>query len=233
MKKFMKRIYLSGLLFLSVITAFPQVSDTSVITRKNDVLLINLLNNTWLNVDKQVKTMPVSVGVDVYGMKTIFKKDHELNMSIGLGISTQNIHNNSLPTDSLEKTYFKPVPGGYEYTKNKFTVCYIDVPLEINYVSMPDKRMRNIRLSIGGRFGYMISNYIKYTGEDFRNASTKVVKFKEFRFDNVMKYRYGIYVRFVYGKIGLVANYSLSPLFEKDKGPEFIPFTYGFSFSIM
>ncbi len=220
-------------MLFAVLTANSQVTDTSVITRKNDILLIHLLNNTWLNNNSKVETMPVSIGVDVYAMKNILKKDKPFNLSIGIGVSVQNVHNNSLPYDSLQIIYFKPIPGGYQYTKNKFCESYIDVPIEINYLSRPDKRMRNFKLTVGGRFGYMISNFIKYTGEDFRNTTNEIVKFKEFRIDNVMKYRYGIYLRLIYGKIGLVANYSFTPLFEKNKGPDFTPFTYGFSFSIM
>lgn len=200
--------------------------------KKNDAIVINLLNNQWTNVEKPMKTMPVSLGLEIYTFKTLLKDNRTFNISLGLGLSSHNVHNNALPYDSLGGTYFRLIPSGFEYTKNKLTVNYLDVPLEINIVTKSDKRNRNLRMAFGGKAGIMLNNYIKYVGEDFRNNSNKEVKFKEYRIENIMLYRIGAYIRISYARFGFIANYIITPIFEKDKGPNFIPFTYGITFSI-
>lgn len=200
--------------------------------KKNDAIVINILNNQWLNVESPMKQMPVSLGIEIYTFETLLKDDRTFNISLGLGLSSHNVHHNALPFDSLGVTYFRLIQPGFQYTKNKLTVNYLDIPLEINIVSKSDKRNRNLRIAIGGKGGIVLNNYIKYVGEDFRNNTNKEVKFKEYRIENIMWYRIGSYIRISYGRFGLVANYMFTPIFEEDKGPNFIPFTYGLTFSI-
>lgn len=218
--------------FVTNIKSQEDTTDYRFISKKNENIIINLLNNQWTQVKSPIEIMPISLGIDIYAYNQLLKKNRTFNVSLGIGISNQNIHNNALPYDSLGITYFKPIPGGYEYTKNKFSMSYIDIPLEINLVSKSDKRNRNFKFAFGGCIGLLISNYIKYVGEDFRNLSNHKVKFKEYRFDNLNPYRYGLYIRANYGRIGLTANYSLSKVFKNNKGPDFIRFSYGISMAI-
>jgi hypothetical protein len=231
------------IIFLSFsycLTAFSQeitISDSTNIadTTKmpNDQIICNILSNTWLNTPDNMKLMPVSIGAEVYAMTPIIGKKSTFSIAIGFGVGANNIHNNSLPYDSLEITYFSQIPGGYEYVKNKVTTAYVDIPLEFRFRTKPNLKKRNFKVSLGGKFGYLISNYMKYSGEDFRNASSKNVKFKEFNIDNITKIRYGAFLRIGYGKINAIVNYTLSPLFEKDKGPDVVPVSFGLSFTFL
>jgi hypothetical protein len=230
----MKKTFFFILPFIFSFPAFCQEyeNEEEVKLKRNDAIVINLLNNYWYNVEPPMKIMPVSLGIEIYTYQTLFKSDKTFNISLGIGISSHNVHNNSLPYDSLEVTYFKLIPPGYEYTKNKLSINYIDVPLEMDIVSKSDKRNRNFRFALGGKAGIMVSNYLKYVGEDFRTNSSKIVKFKEYRIDNIMWYRFGIYTRVSFARFGFVVNYYFTPIFEKNKGPNFIPLTYGLTFSL-
>jgi len=230
MKTILSFLLISMLVFPSL--AQEDTTDVRSFNKKNDRITINLLNNQWLNISAPMKQMPVSLGVDIYTFEQLFKKDRTLNVSLGIGFSNQNVHNNALPFDSLDVTYFKLIPGGYEYTKNKLSITYFDIPLEINIVTKSDKRNRNLKLALGVLVGIMLTNYIKYVGEDFRNQSNKIVKFKEYRINNINPYHYGVYFHLNYGRLGIIGNYSLSPVFKENKGPSFINFSYGFSISI-
>jgi len=199
----------------------------------NDQLVINILSNTWLNSPSNIKLMPVSIGSEVYFMTPVIGKYSVFSIAIGAGVGVNNIHYNALPYDSMEITNFKPIPGGYEYEKNKITTSYIDIPLEIRFRTHPNIKKRNFKVALGGKFGYLISNYIKYSGEDFRILSNKHVKFKEYNINNVIPYRYGVFLRVGYGKINLIVNYTLSQLFTNGKGPDVIPVSFGFSFTLL
>lgn len=230
-----QNIFLLSLILLNTLVFGQDLNindNDSIVRKKYEILILNFTNNQWLNVEKPIKTMPVSLGIDLYLLKNLFKKDKTFNASLGIGFTNQNVHLNALPYDSVNITYFRLVPGGYVYTKCKFTVSYIDLPLEINYISNPDKRDRSFKVALGAKFGLMLTNYIKYHGEDFRINSSKKAKFKEYNFENVEKYHYGAYFRMTYGKIGIHANYYFVSLFKKDKGPNYIPFSYGITVAI-
>lgn len=230
----MKIITLFLILLISTTNVFSQENeqDENFISKKNDHLVVSFMNCQLSKVPQEMKVMPVSLGLDAQYFFNLLKNDRTLNFSIGLGISSYNIHNNALPYDSLDKTYFKPIPGGYEYTKNKLTVSYFEIPIEIDIVSKSDKRNRNFKMALGGKFGLMLTNFIKYSGEDFRYQTKQVVKFKEYNFSNINKLNYGIYSRFTFGRIGINVSYSLSNIFNDDKGPETSFFSYGLCISI-
>lgn len=219
--------------FSQEITISDSLQTPDTTKMPNDQIIFNVLSNTWLNSPKNIKLMPVSLGVEAYAMTPIIGKKSSFSIAIGFGVGANNIHNNSLPYDSLEVTYFSPIPGNYEYVKNKITTAYVDIPLEFRFRTKPNFKKRNFKIALGGKFGYLISNYIKYNGEDFRNSTSKYVKFKEFNVDNITKIRYGAFVRIGYGKINAIVNYSLSPLFEKDKGPDVVPVSFGLSFTLL
>ncbi|NSW44611.1 MAG: hypothetical protein HPY79_02120 [Bacteroidales bacterium] len=230
MKTIVSYLFLVSL--MAQVFAQDDTTDVRSLNKKNDRITINLLNNQWQNISNPMQQMPVSLGIDIYTFEQLLKKNRTFNISLGLGISSKNFHNNSLPYDSLDITYFKLIPGGYEYTKNKLNVTYLDAPLEIDFVTNSDKRNRNLKIAVGGLVGIMLTNYIKYVGEDFRNHSNQIVKFKEYRINNINPYHYGIYFRLNYGRFGIIGNYCLSSLFKENKGPNLITFSYGFSISI-
>ncbi|MCX7954465.1 MAG: PorT family protein [Bacteroidales bacterium] len=208
------------------------VVNTAFFKKGYDHFIINIQNNRWLNINKPVKQTFISVGCDFYILHQLLRSSN-INFSIGLGMTNYNFHNNSLPLDSANYTYFEPIQAGYAYYKNKFSISFIDLPFEINVVTNKNKKDKNLRIALGGKGGYCVSNYIKYKGEDFRNNTSEIVKFKEYNIHNVMKYHLAIYFRITYYKIGFNICYSLTPTFNKNKGVNYIPFSSGITFSIM
>ncbi|PIP55096.1 MAG: hypothetical protein COX07_01740 [Bacteroidetes bacterium CG23_combo_of_CG06-09_8_20_14_all_32_9] len=218
---------------LSQVVSIGNSLFTDSLKMPNDQIVVNLLSNTWLNSPANMKLMPVSIGAEVYVMNPLIGKKSALSLAIGFGVGANNIHNNCLPYDSLEVTYFSQIPGNFEYEKNKITTAYVDIPVEIRFRTKPNIKNRNFKVALGGKFGYLISNYIKYRGEDFKTSSNKIVKFKEYNINNVLPFRYGAFLRVGYGKINFIVNYTLSSLFEKNKGPDVIPVSFGFSFTFL
>jgi hypothetical protein len=240
--KTIKSILMKNKLFILIIALIPfqgiaqeDIFDPGDTVRfQNDMLVVNLLSSTWLNAPEGVEMAPVSISSEFYYMFPLFGKNSNISMAAGLGVSCENYHNNSLPgLDSNDATVFTPHTGNHEYTKNKLSVSYIDIPLEFRFRTNPNEKKRSFKISLGFRGGYLVADYIKYVGEDFRTNTGKIVKFKEYRIENLSKIRYGAFARIGYGKVNLICNYTLSQFFEKDKGPEMVPLTFGLSFTIM
>ncbi len=95
--------------------------------------------------------------------------------------------------------------------KSKFSVTYVDVPLELHYIPNPTKK--GFRFALGGKFGIPVSaaTKVKYKEED----SNFIDKTKNNFF--VSKVRYGALARIGYGSFYLFGYYGLNSLFQKDK----------------
>ena len=80
-------------------------------------------------------------------------------------------------------------------------------------------------LAAGGTVTYILNSRTKQKyKEDGKNF-----KKKDKNDFNVNPFQFAATARVGYGDFTLYATYNLTPLFEKDKGPEVIPFTIGLS----
>ena len=108
-------------------------------------------------------------------------------------------------------------------SKNKFKATYLTVPILFEYNDAKLAR-KGFHFSAGMVFGYRIGskNKMKYTTPSGNNKKDK------YRDDfNLNPFSMALTTRFGVGWVNLFATYNLSPLFEKDKGPELYPFTVG------
>lgn len=95
--------------------------------------------------------------------------------------------------------------------KSKFSVTYIDVPLEFHYIPTPTKK--GLRIALGGKFGIPVSAATKIRYKD--NGANFIDKTKNNFF--VSQVRYGALARIGYGSFYLFGYYGLNSLFQKDK----------------
>ena len=98
-----------------------------------------------------------------------------------------------------------------EIKKSKFSVTYVDVPLELHYIPNPTKK--GFRFALGGKFGIPVSAATKIKYKD--DGSSFIDKTKNDFF--VSKVRYGALARIGYGSFYLFGYYGLNSLFQKDK----------------
>ncbi|MBT3303085.1 MAG: DUF2807 domain-containing protein [Bacteroidetes bacterium] len=166
-----------------------------------------------------------SIAVDL----NLFEKDFaiigeyvQLVTGLGIGISNYKFANNTRLIDNRDSL------GGYidtvnSYSKTKFTTTYLTLPLllEINTGSDPKN---SLHISGGLLLGLNLGSKTKvvYTEDNDKK------KIKEKGDYSVNPFRYGLTARVGFGEdVAIYANYALSTLFEKDKGPEMYPFTIG------
>jgi len=74
-------------------------------------------------------------------------------------------------------------------------------------------------ISVGGQAGFLLGTKTKV---EYGNTLSESHSNK-----NVTPITYGLTARVGYRYLNLYANYSMSTLFEKDKGPELNPFSIG------
>ncbi|WP_338760195.1 outer membrane beta-barrel protein [Bernardetia sp. ABR2-2B] len=98
-----------------------------------------------------------------------------------------------------------------EIRKSKFSVTYIDIPLEFHYIPNPTKK--GLRFALGGKFGIPVSGATKIRYKD--DGANFIDKTKN-NF-HVSKVRYGALARIGYGSFYLFGYYGFNSLFQKDK----------------
>jgi len=236
--------------FSGIITAQTEVQlntfDDSNIKRKlskDDFFISELFSDIWQEVPGNVKLQNLNRGYNAYVMMDNPIAKSNFSVAIGAGISFHNLYSNSLlkrEIDSLGfytgNTEFYEISDNYDYSKNKLTLMYIDVPVEIRFRTKDV--LNSFKFSVGFKAGYNVKNYTKYSGDKLdgtlnRDGSFPKVKTKEYNIENIEKIRYGLTARIGYGKYNISAYYALTPLMKKNKSAadEMFPISIGFAFT--
>lgn len=113
-----------------------------------------------------------------------------------------------VPLDSI-------YPPNVSYKKSQIVPVYIDIPFEIRWRSKKYDPKRSVKVALGGKVGYLIDNKtkVKYS----QSGETKRTKQKE-NFE-MSTFRYGVYGKIGFGGFSAFYYYSISDMFQKDKGP--------------
>lgn len=108
--------------------------------------------------------------------------------------------------------------------KNKFRSTMLNLPIMLE-TNIGKTAKNSFHLAVGGMASYRLGSKTKQifsqNGSDYKVKNRTDFNMNPFRFSAV--------ARIGYGDFTLFAAYSLTPLFEKDKGPELYPFTVGLS----
>ena len=100
--------------------------------------------------------------------------------------------------------------------KSTLIANYVEIPIEFRFDTAPEDIARSFNVAIGGRIGYLFDSKMKVKFKE--DGETKILKDKQNLGLNQL--RYGVYTRIGVGAFNIFGFYNLSPLFEKDKGPD-------------
>lgn len=187
---------------------------------KKDRLFLEPHLDRWLEVPEGIEQRTWSLGFDASFLWDIPFGNSPMSFGIGIGVSSFNVHHNGqfAENDSLNVTEFTPFPDDYEYDKNKLSLNYLELPLELR---LRTKGKQPFRFTVGAKVGWLFDAHTKTKDDE----GTR--KFKQVA--NTLPYRYGVFGRVGYSWFSLVGFYSLSPVFEDGKGPELVPISFGVS----
>jgi hypothetical protein len=108
------------------------------------------------------------------------------------------------------------------YDKNYLKTTYLQVPLLVE-INLGNNKKRPFHIGGGVIGGYRIGSRVKqkyeFEGDKIKNKTRGSYNFNPIQLYSTV--RVGI------GNVHLFANYGLTRVFEKDKGPQLYPFTVG------
>jgi Putative auto-transporter adhesin, head GIN domain/Outer membrane protein beta-barrel domain len=169
----------------------------------------------------------------VFGWNMFQKNIHiyRNNLNLGTGIGLTWYHYNFKGSYTLntnvpfQTSLFDSTKS---FSRNRFNMCYVNVPLMLEYNSNNNDAGRSFHVAAGMQVGYNIfKNKLKQRYEENGQSEKRVIK-DNF---NVNPFRIDAMARIGYGSFSIFGTYSLTSLFEREKGPVFYPFTAGIHFN--
>jgi len=125
---------------------------------------------------------------------------------------------------NFQDSTFGIVDSAKSIEKNLFKTSMINLPIMFE-TNLGKDAEHSFHLAVGGMVSYTLGSKTKQIfetdGEEYKNKSRNDFNTNPFRLSMVGRIGYGNFTFF--------ATYSLTPLFEEDRGPELYPFTVGVS----
>ena len=139
-----------------------------------------------------------------------------LSLAIGGDLSWHNYHSDLYWDEQgrfdLRKT---------EFSKNKITTFYADLPVEFRFRGKRNSKGNYFRLYLGAKVGYNLGSWNLYVDPN--------TKYKLYQVPGLEDWRYGIYARTGWSYFSFYAQYMISPMFEEGHPIEVQSFSFGIS----
>jgi hypothetical protein len=120
---------------------------------------------------------------------------------------------------------------GADMKRSKFNAVYFGIPIELTYRTNKEIPKKAFKITVGVNLDARIDSKARVKYKE--DGQSKVFKQKE-KYD-LSWYRVNLSTRFAYASVGVFFNYSITPLFDGDKGPlETIahPMSFGITFDL-
>lgn len=172
-----------------------------------DNLSFDITHNRFVGEINGVDQLWNSLGLNINSMRDIpFSDVSMFSIAYGIRFAFNNFRNNGVMhvVDSTSTTHLMLLPDSISRDKYKFTTNFFEIPLELRFrYDGPD---RMIRISLGGVIGWRMRAF-----EHWTNGS---LRYKEYNFPDINRFRYGVFARVGFKHVGLYAGYYFQPMFK-------------------
>jgi hypothetical protein len=212
------RFFLGCFLFFLVLPVFSQETEITKDTLK--VKIDSLYREDQFYFSFTLNTLqnkPVGLTQDKFspGFSLGFLRDMPINkkrtfaIAPGLGLSYNNYIQNLVIAETNGVPAYSIIDSDVDYSKNRFSLLAIDVPLEFRWRSSTFESHKFWRIYGGLKMSYLI-----YDKSIYQDAQGKIMVDNNKDFNNL---QYGAYIASGYNSINIYAYYGLNPLFQSAK----------------
>jgi hypothetical protein len=199
------------------------------LTGKMPENVIAIFPSPYLNSDKDLKPLGSRfVSLDFTSAATIARgKKSAIKLGYGFAFDWYNFmfDHNRVVTKTTSATNFQPMfdaqQNVIQLDKNKLTASYITLPIVPHVVFSKQSDIKMVGL--GGYVSYRLDSWTKTIEKNNENLTRIGSNF------NLNDVRYGVKAEVALRHVGeIFFNYDLTPLFEKNYGPQLTAFSFGF-----
>ncbi len=194
-----------------------------------DIGLNNFVNASGsLSLDDEAKFMELNTSkswaVDLNFLQysiPLFSKYVGLVTGMGFQLNNFRLDGNYQIEQDANGVIIGTIPTDRTLQKSTLNMNYLTAPLIFEFQIPAGKKDKRIHIGVGVTGGVKIGSKTKQVWSGDKRKTKGDYQLSPFR--------YGLTARVGYKHLNLFANYSLVPLFEKEKGPELYPFAIGIS----
>ncbi len=243
----MKKIVLAALAFTLVNVTFAQTetpsatkksstkkdwSKVSLGNRANDHFMLQLGYDGWNGKTDSIQTKGFSRHFNLYIMYDLpFKADPRFSIGAGVGLGSSNIYFDKQEVDITGTGSSISFPDKSEtnhFKKFKLSTNYLEIPLEMRYVSNPENTNKSWKAAVGLKVGLLVNAHTKgknMLNSDGQNINNYIEKESSRRYFNSAKAAGTL--RLGYGFLGVHFDYQFTGLFKDGMGPVINPYSIG------
>ena len=213
-------------------------SKVSLANRANDHFLIQFGYDGWGGIPDTITTQWYSRHFNAYVMYDMpFKSNPRLSFAGGIGVGTSSMFFDKMSFDLAGKSgnnsiLITNVSAANHFKKYKIATTWLEVPLELRWVSNPLESGKSFKFAIGTKVGTMVDNHTKgkdYQDKDGNSLYGPKYKAKEKSRRYMNSLRIAPTVRIGWGPITLYGAYQVTPFFKDGEGPDVRPYSIGLS----
>jgi hypothetical protein len=193
-----------------------------------------LNNNFGLDIPAEYSYMELNYPKSINFNLNFFQQSipifgHKFGMVTGMGIQWYNyrFYNNATVLSPDSATLFGYIDNtkGRSYSKSKLTSSYLVVPLLFEFQTNRHHKSNSFHISTGVIGGIRLATHTKQV-YSFDGSGKNKPKVRDEFF--MQPFRLDATLRIGWGPLNLYGNYSITPMFRNNKGPELYPFSVGF-----
>ncbi len=222
----MKKTIVFVILFSLAAGMLPAQDRTPM--RPKDRLIINLFSDIWSDLPQAMDTRTINRGIGIDYIQEFPLGTSNFSFAAGLGFASHNLYSNHWYEWVENRHLFLEIPDNLDYSNNKISLNYINVPVEFRY------RTRNIartfRIHAGVKAGLLVNAHSKYVGELQPNG--RDFKLKEGNLENVESFMLGFHGRIGLGRVNLNTFIALTDIFEGNNAAEASFMSVGLTFIV-
>lgn len=212
------RIVLSCFLFLSVFTVFSQentiIEDTTRVKvdslYREDQFYFAITYNTLVDKPASLTQNKFSSGFSAGFLRDMpINKNRTIAIASGIGFTYNNYNQNLAVSSSASSPLYNFIDPNTDYSKNKFSLLSVDVPVEFRWRTSTYESHKFWRIYTGIKFSYLLYDKSIFDGSTGKVAVTGN--------KDLNKFQYGAYISSGYNTINLYAYYGLNTLFKSAK----------------
>lgn len=194
----------------------------------------------------------INVNLNFYEQNIRLNKKGNIGLVSGLGLTWNNYRFGNNVMLANENNQFKGYyMEGISVKKSKLVNTYLTLPLYLEFQTTSNKKKESAHFAAGVVAGWRFSSHTKtYFLESNKeyllrdpsivNSLPEVMRSPAASTRNIVKehdsfqqtpFKLDASVRMGWGIVNLYANYALTPMFVKDRGPELYPFAVGITLS--
>lgn len=232
---FINSLIFSVLIFAVTLNGFAQRKNSygqNIKMFKADRVIISANYLKWQKLPSEVSLRNINRGFYLGYFLDNPIGGSRFSFGVGFSITSNNLYSDAIPSfivdTSIFKTDFVKINslnnGNIDYKSNKMAFTYIGLPIEIRLRLGKDE---NLKFAAGFELSYLMSSYVKYSGDNLFLKNNEFMKFKYYHIINASHFRYGISFRFGHNRFGFRAFYPLTPVFDLTSGQKIFPVEIG------